>query len=399
MPKINDVSDIRSSLEEAYGETDDTELEPGAAASASDDAGALDDGAAGSEDDAPSGRDRDEKGRFKAKAPASEPGAEEATPPAEKPQPAGFSKEDEAFLAALGDNRARVEAMLKEAGADSALKIEQLGKREQELEALAQFQGIEEALAPILPIVQAHGASALEGIATMARVHAWADQQPAEFANWWIETGKIDITQLPAVKAQLEAAGLQITKKDAADEWDDWDTPTETPEVKALKEQINGLQNTVQQLQGGFTQAQQAQQHEAHQAHLMQIGQAIQAFAEEKNPDGSIKNYLFNDAAPYMEQRAKQYTAVGQQVPPLDKLYEETVHAVPVLRQKLQAAESKKAAQAQDAERIAKARQAKRAGSPVSGAPTNHQVSGDTDIRSLVTAAWNDSVLAQGDRI
>lgn len=131
------------------------------------------------------------------------------------------------------------------------------------------------------------------------------------------------------------------------------------PEIKALREELGGVKQSLEQ-----------RQHAEQQQAVSRQLDDIRSFAEAKDASGALAHPHFTDVMDNIMQIVAGIRATGGNPPPLTELYDQAVYANPSTRAKLLAAsiEAEKAAAA--AAGRARTEAARKAGSSITGSPS-----------------------------
>jgi hypothetical protein len=343
------------------------------------------------------GRESDEFGRFVSKeAEAAEAGTEpaeeapeaeaaeapepqEAAPEAPEPvetategealePPTHWSlEEQEAFRAVPEEHQT---ALLGAVG-----RAEELAKQADQV--VGEFERIGQVIAPRREAWARSGMTEEQALTQVLALSDWATTEPINFARYFIKQRGIPASEL------FDLSGMARAEPEDPNAYVD-------PDIKALKDQLQGLQGTIaqqnQQLQR-FTQNSAQQEEQARQAELDGVRRNIEAFASAADESGALSHPYFSQVEGAMTALLQSGTAQG-----LDDAYDMACRAHPEVHAKIAAAANAKAKREQAAQARKKAEAAKKAGASISGSPGggNAAAAPTDDVREDMKAQFQE---------
>jgi hypothetical protein len=328
-------------------------------------------------------RERDEKGRFKAKEddatdartaeerPEGDATPEPETAAGEAPEGAeqanAEEEDDEPPHDWSAENQELYRALPKEAKGFVKHSVEYAKRVYAQAEQVAQhYSGLEQILAPRRDAWHRNGTDEVGALRQLLALSDLATQRPQDFAQFYVrERGLKPEDIFP----QLAQQG----KPD--DEYAD-------PEVSQLKKLLTDTRQELEQFKNGYTTQQQQQQQAAEHAQYQQVWQYVQQFRNETDERGRAKYPYFEE----VQGLAGTLISSGK-APDLPTAYDMACHATPGVRAKIVAAQNAQEQRERARKEREKADAARRAGTSISGTPGDRvraEPSGDLreDLRS-----------------
>jgi hypothetical protein len=302
-------------------------------------------------------RERDEHGRFKAKAgeeakPGEQPAAPEAPDDIKR-----WSDEDRAAFAALPkEGQDLVLRRHKAMEADYTRKTQEVASTRRELGEVSNM------IERYRPILAADGITPAQGVENLVRLNDFYLRDPAAYVAYVVEnTPNIDKAQL---LARLGLGGTAATTPTPAPKDDDDEFLD--PAVVKIRDEAREARRVADQAISTLTASQRAEQARQAEAEQGRIVSEIDAAATETGPDGKPVRPYFDTVLPDMTRLAAAERAAGR-TPKIADLYDTAVWANPTTRAQLLADQAAADRKRVEDEQRTTAAAARNAGSSVSG--------------------------------